>query len=52
MSSALAFSSGRFYVAKGGDISDVKLLVQEFNFTFNFKKKRAQAFEKHLVKKR
>lgn len=52
MPSALAFSSGRFYVAKGGAISDVKLLVQEFNFTFNFKK-RAQAslLEKHLIKR-
>ena len=51
MPSALAFSLGRFYVAKGGAISDVKLFVQEFNFMFNFKK-RAQAlsFEEYLVR--
>lgn len=38
MPSASAFSPGCFYVAKGGAISDVKLLAQKFNFTFNFKK--------------
>lgn len=52
MPSALAFSLGRFYVAKGGAISDVKLLVQEFNFTFNFKKRaQASSLEERLVKR-
>lgn len=51
MPSASAFSPGRFYVAEGAAISDVKLLVQEFNFTFNFKERAQPPLTERIVKR-
>jgi len=46
------FLQDGFYVAEGGAISDVKLLAQEFNFTFNFKKRsQPSSLEERLVKR-